>query len=659
MPPDHAGDSRTVVARLISVVGRRRWFQHVAFALALAGAAGALVAVIASLTRWESGVAPARITVACVAGAVAMVFSSRGRTRRSAAAAIERAQPACRNLVVTAEELERRPAQITPGMADRVFSDAARAVSGLRAADVVPLGRAFLALLLAVAAVLAASSQGRTSIQRALAPVSRIIQETTAAPQIRITVTPPAYAVKPPVRLTNPERIDALEGSLIRFDIPATSRVRFGNAEPATELVARESGYFAVESPDAGGRRLLIPLSVTRDRAPSVRIEAPGKDLLLPDGGGMIPLAITASDDLGLEALELRYTKVSGTGEQFEFVEGSLPVTVRRTSVRDWRAQAQLALASLRLEPGDSVVYRAVARDRRPGDAGLADSDTYFVEIAGPGQVALAGVDMPPQLERYAMSQQMIVLKLERLRAKEAALARPAVVEEAQGIAAEQRTVRANFVFLLGGHVEDEEVEAEQSHEIQEGRLENTARKDINAAISHMTRAEQGLVAVNTGAALPPARAAVEALQRAFGHRRYLLRSLPVRSRVDPSRRLTGDLDDAGHWRRISPDAAAREGEAARRMLERLLEAAEEVTAGRRAETARMQQLAEAALSIAPSSSLWQGIARSLLDARDAEALEKVIEQVSPESRRGAVPRTPLSTIDSPLVRAFAAERRR
>ena len=92
------------------------------------------------------------------------------------------------------------------------------------------------------------------------------------------------------------------------------------------------------------------------------------------------------------------------------------------------------------------------------------------------------------------------VLKLERLRAKEAGLTREALTEEAASIAAEQRTVRANFIFLLGGHVEDEFEEAEHSHEIQEGRLENTARQDINAAISQMTRVGEGLAALNPGA---------------------------------------------------------------------------------------------------------------------------------------------------------------
>jgi hypothetical protein len=253
----------------------------------------------------------------------------------------------------------------------------------------------------------------------------------------------------------------------------------------------------------------------------------------------------------------------------------------------------------------------------------------------------------------------MIVLKIERLRSRASGMPREALIEETAGIAAEQRTVRANFVFLLGGHVEDEEEEAEQSHEIQEGRLENAARKDINAAISHMTRAAEGLTAMNLAAALPPARAAVESLQRAFGRSRYLLRALAVRSRLDPSRRLTGNLADAASWQRPRPEPDAREGDAARQLLERLLDAAAAFNAGQTPGPRGLEALAEAALAIDSASPVWQEVARRLLDARDASAVREVIDRIAPEARRGGLPRTSLAEPLSPLSRAVRMERRR
>ena len=105
--------------------------------------------------------------------------------------------------------------------------------------------------------------------------------------------------------------------------------------------------------------------------------------------------------------------------------------------------------------------------------------------------------------------------------------------------------VKAEFVFMTGGEVEDEVAEAEAGHELAEGRGENQSQVDLLAAIREMSRAEARLNAGDTAQALVFERAALRALQRAFDRRRYLLRTLPERARIDTSRRLTGDLKDA------------------------------------------------------------------------------------------------------------------
>jgi hypothetical protein len=292
-----------------------------------------------------------------------------------------------------------------------------------------------------------------------------------------------------------------------------------------------------------------------------------------------------------------------------------------------WRIASTLSPAQLKLEPGDALIYRAVAADRRPGDAGVASSDTFFVEIAGPGDVALAGVEMPPDKERYALSQAMIVLKIERLQAREKGMARPALEEAAGTIAAEQRAVRANFIFLLGGEIEDEEVEAEHSHEIAEGRFLNKARQEIVAATVLMGRVEHFLTAVSTKDALPPAREAVRALQRAFGHSRYLLRALPARARIDPTRRLSGDLASAQDWNRgLAPPALDPRAEAARSALMDLIAVARELDdASRRSGAAtRLSSLAERLLAMAAGAPDLQPAAREVLAAREAATTGQV-----------------------------------
>jgi hypothetical protein len=415
----------------------------------------------------------------------------------------------------------------------------------------------------------------------------------------------------------------------------------------AVELTLRESGYFAIEV-ESGSR--LIPVTVTPDRAPVIKVDRPGRDLVVPTASRAIAVETHATDDFGLSELALRYTKVSGSGEQFEFVEGTLPLAIERRDSLAWHGRGELTLTRLGLAPGDSLVYRVVARDARRGDSGLATSDTFYVEVAGPGQVALEGFEMPPDRERHAISQQMIVLKIQRLRDRERGLELEALREQAGGIAVEQRTVRAHFVFLTGGHVEDEEEEAEQSHEIQEGRLENTTRREISRAIGHMTRAEQGLVAVDTATALAQAKLAVDALQRAFGRNRYLLRTLPVRSRVDPSRRLTGRLDEARDWTRKRPDQASDlRAEGIRGLLADLMAMRETLASTDTASSAKaVGTLMERALAIDPADAAWQQIAirlgalreavasrapRETIDARFADAVSHVVD----EARRTAM----------------------
>ena len=238
------------------------------------------------------------------------------------------------------------------------------------------------------------------------------------------------------------------------------------------------------------------------------------------------------------------------------------------------------------------------------------------MEIAGPGDVALQSVDMPPDRDRYALSQALIVLKIQRLIAREGSLARADVEEAAAGIAAEQRAVRANFIFLLGGEVEDEVVEAEASHEIQEGRLANQARREIVAATLLMRKVESALAAVLVRPSLPPAQDAVRALQRAFGRSRYLLRALPVRIRLDPSRRLSGDLESARDWPRdLVPASEDRVAVASRRAVAEVAAIASAPSAADA--RARLNRLAENVLTIAPGAADLQDSARRLLQARD------------------------------------------
>jgi len=538
---------------------------------------------------------------------------------------------------VTAEELLDHPERASGWMRERVYADAAARLRSTPAATIVPLGRqASAAALLLGLAALAAALPSRAGQPTRDHTAAGQLPRNRGGIRVQIQLTPPAYSGLKSALLESGGDVVALEGTHLRLILSGYVegwRVRFGQRplpvrleeqRAVVDLDLTEHGYFAIEPPGhVSEAARLIAVRLLPDRAPSVRIERPARDLLLPNSRRAVDIGAVASDDFALGALSLRYTKVSGTGEQFEFVEGEMPVDILRDSPASWRAQGQIPIERLDLEPGDSLVYRMTARDRRPGGAGEASSDTFFIEIAGPGQIPFEGIEMRPDQERYALSQQMIVVKIERLRGRQAAVSDQALQEGAAEIAAEQRSVRANFVFLMGGHVEDEEEEAEHSNEIQEGRLEHTARREISRAVSHMSATEQGLMLADTRGALQQARLAVTALQRAFGRNRYILRTLPVRSRIDPSRRLSGALDDVrGGERGVTLATEDPSVATARALLTDMLSLAAELRAapGSPRTATRLTAAAERALSSKSARNAWQQIARQLLHLGDAAA---------------------------------------
>ena len=654
---------------------------------AIVGTTLLLVLVAAGIVAHQTALG---LGLGMVAGGVALWRARGERSTLAAARRIEKASTGSRNLLITAEELIRHPERTAPWMRARVLRDAAEPARSIRAAQVAPIRGPVAALLLAVCLVaVLATAFGRTSSRALLttaANAGNLLQVAASAPlQIDVTVTPPSYSGRPMHEARNPERIEAIQGSSLRILVSgpgAAWRVRSAaGAMPSrdssgttvVETRVSESGYFAIEPIEeaaASRARRLIPLVMIPDRAPTVRVEIPGRDLIVQDGKASIGVEASASDDLGVHALEIRYTKVSGAGEQFQFEEGTLPVTVTRDSNVSWRTRGRISLASLKLGPGDSLVYRAIARDGRPGGEGLATSETFFIEVAGSGQAALEGFEMPPAEGRHALSQQMIVLKIQRLRARQRRMSEEALAAAAASIAAEQRAVRANFIFLMGGHVEDGALEAEPPHEIGEGRLENAAGKDIDAAVVHMSRAEQELVAVHTTSALEAARAAVQALQRAFGRRRYILKTIPVGGRVDPSRRLSGELPQAGDSRRqASPSSDDRETQESRALLVRMLQTAASLRAGRSIEPSVFVSLAEQALAIEPGAAVWQDVARrlqTLADGRDSTAQHRsaqLSEAIAPAlaraRRAGRMPLQRGTRTPTGLEGAWATEFRR
>jgi hypothetical protein len=625
------------VLGMLDAYRRRFRLASLAAGLVIASAAagavvggGALTSLSASATRVAASATFLVVTI-LVALTVRRVW-----TLPRVARLVEARHGGFDNLLITAEEIAGgRTPELHPSIREAVLVAALERLRLTQPTRVQPLVRpvALGATSFAVfAALLAAVPDG--SAYHAAAPDRPRGAPVLAPGDVRVVVTPPSYTSRPAVDHLNPASVTALEMSRVRLEViePAGDVSLVGRDGGETrfvpegehaslDLTATSSRPLVVRQRNPSGTAAdrLVHLRVDRDERPVVSMRDPGKDLMFPEGTGQVSVAIEARDDVGLTSLRLLYTRVSGSGETFTFEEGEWPIEITRENGSTWRGRGILALQRLNLQDGDTLVYRAVARDANP-NADPASSDTYLIEVGRLAGIASTGFALPEERDRQAISQQMLIIKTERLHSEKDKLTPESFREQAQLLAVEQRMVKAEFVFMTGGEVEDEVEEATHAHELAEGRLENSGQVELLTAIREMSRAEARLNAAETAAALEFERAALKALQRAFDRRRYLLRTLPERARIDLTRRLTGELQTA-RSSTSSHDTSTSDADAAQAR-----EVLGELSAARN-NSSNLTKIASRMLAVAPTDAGIQKAALRLSVVRDANGREAAIRE--------------------------------
>ncbi|MGE3275738.1 MAG: hypothetical protein AB7O67_11545 [Vicinamibacterales bacterium] len=555
----------------------RRRFRMAALADAVTAAAAAgggagLLLVLAGMP------AHAPVLAATAALGAGLVTATRGwrRWTTPATARVADRRASLDNLLVTAEELDRQRMAVQPSVVDAIWRRLDERTSAVAPSAIAPLvlpaARGALTGLVALALLWSVARPDGPGLTDSLVPAAAAAGAVGIDGLVVVT-TPPAYAGLETESATDPGEVRALTGSELRLDVTASGdEVLLVGDGAAVPLVVEGGGRFhttlditestsVILRPRAAdgrtGRERLLTITAVPDAPPTVRISAPARDVRLEDPSGRVVVEMDAGDDIGLRRLSLSYTRVSGAGENFSFTEGEVPVVVSKADVRSWHGRAVLDLAALGLQDGDAIVYRARVTDGRPG-ADSVQSSSYLVEIGREGGASSEGFALPKDEEREGLSQQMLIIHTEALEKRRGSLSAEAWTEETQRLAAEQRMVRAEFVFMTGGEVEDEVAEAEQSHELAEGRLENSSQIELLTAIRAMSRAESALNDGDTTTALVHEREGLAALQRAFARRRYFLRTTPERARIDLERRLSGDRAEASSWTRtLRPEDAA------------------------------------------------------------------------------------------------------
>jgi hypothetical protein len=134
------------------------------------------------------------------------------------------------------------------------------------------------------------------------------------------------------------------------------------------------SGFYRVDLVSTVGASVLGPVQYAvdalPDRTPTVSIEQPGRDTKVTNVEE-VTVAVRASDDYGVESMELRY-RVNG-GE-----EKRVPLASGARHSKEPRGTYTFFLEEEKLAPGDLIAYNAIASD---GAGNVGSSDVYFLEV--------------------------------------------------------------------------------------------------------------------------------------------------------------------------------------------------------------------------------------------------------------------------------------
>jgi hypothetical protein len=399
---------------------------------------------------------------------------------------------------------------------------------------------------------------------------------------VHVAVTPPAYANRPAATLDDPTNIEALVGSSITVSGNGEASRLTASADSASRSVAqRGAGWsLALTMParpaivrlhsDAGRDRLIV-LAPVADAAPAVTLLLPARDSIMRRATGVLALRAQLRDDVGLRDADFELVVSSGTGENFTF----RTAVIARTALSG-RAESLLegrvSLDSLKLEPGDILQLRAVARDaNNVNGPGVGSSETRSIRVARADEYDSVAVDAapPPEAEGQVLSQRMLLDLTLALVKRQSSLTRPVLVQEAQRIADDQRKLRKRVGDVVFQRMGGEPLAEEGSDVPEPGKLTpeevlkradaatSTAgnvmdvegdetpilaiNKPLLEAFNAMWDAGRALEVGEPAKAVAPMRIALAAIQRARTAERIYLRGKPSTVIVDIAKaRLAG-----------------------------------------------------------------------------------------------------------------------
>jgi hypothetical protein len=508
-----------------------------------------------------------------------MLLRSRGvRSLSRVALWVEERTPSLRYSLVTIADGVHAPGVDAQALSAPWWTDAQNA---LLKALLAPAIAAILAVAVVWWAPLANRITAETGAASAAAKAAKVADVLAA---VHVAVTPPRYSGRAATTVDDPTSIETLVGSVISVSGDGDARLLTATADSTPRSVAQRGAGWSVtlvmparpgivRLHSTAGRDRLIVLAPITDAAPAVTLLIPKHDTIVRRATGIFPLHAQLRDDIGLRDASFELVVSSGSGENFTF----RTTTIGRTSLggsTETTLDARVSLDSLKLQPGDILQLRAVARDANDVTGpGIGSSETRALRVARADEYDSVSVEAlpPPEEQGSVLSQRMLLNLTEALVKRQRSLARPMLIAESQRIATDQKKLRKRVGDIVFQRMGGEPLSEEGSDEIAgSGKLtpEQVLRmadsvtganaggvmdvegdetpilainKPLLEAFNAMWDAGRALEVGEPAKALPPMRIALAAIEKARQAERIYLRGKPSTAIVDVAKaRLAG-----------------------------------------------------------------------------------------------------------------------
>ncbi|HJQ54315.1 MAG TPA: hypothetical protein VJ825_10780 [Gemmatimonadaceae bacterium] len=514
----------------------------------------------------STGRLPATAVAVALAAGVVVAMAMLWRSRHFAslhrvALWIEEHVPTLHYSLVTA--LEHRDSPFVAGMESTIARhDISTTTSRAARRHLVP-GIAALAIGLALLYVAQSGVAGRSG---AIAGLGRLggstgIPAGSRLNDVRVSITPPAYAGGRTITLDDPATVSGLSGSAITVRGSGSPDGLTASQPAPIRIVRADGGWgFAFTMPtkptaitlrDRSFERVIV-LAPIADAPPKIALTSPRRDTTLRTPRLVVKLNANVSDDIGVSSGYFEYMITTGSGEIFKARTVNTPV-VHFDGARSGILNATLDLASLKLGEGDVLSIRAVAQDGNTvSGPAVATSDTRTIRIARAGEYDSLAIEAaaPLPLDTSAVSQRMLIALTEQLVREQPKMSRDELVKRSTDIGNQEDGIRRRVQQILteaegaGEDVAEPKpgdapatVEEMESPDVISG----AKNPDLKAAYTALWQAVRSLKIAEPGPALPPMRVALAALDRARLANRLYLRGAPPKIVVNIERvRLTG-----------------------------------------------------------------------------------------------------------------------